>query len=73
MMVDPIRRQLLFDFEAKGAPHAVTVAMLPPARTAGNPDKELQKLFLQAVQAEEQGRTPTAREAGSRSSSPGAR
>jgi len=62
MMVDPIRRQLLFDFEAKGASHAVSVAMLPPVRTAGSPDKELQKLFLQAVQAEEQGRKPAAME-----------
>ena len=62
IMVDPIRRQLLFDFEAGGGPHAVTVAMLPPTRIAGSRDKELQKLFLQAVQAEEQGRKPAAME-----------
>jgi tetratricopeptide (TPR) repeat protein len=62
IMVDPIRRQLLFDFESAGGPHAVTVAMLPPTRIAGGRDKELQKLFLQAVQAEEQGRKPAAME-----------
>ena len=65
IMVDPIRRQLLFDFESAGGPHAVTVAMLPPARIAGGQDqdaRDLQKLFLQAVQAEEQGRKPAAME-----------
>jgi tetratricopeptide (TPR) repeat protein len=65
-MVDPIRRQLLFDFESTGGPgsggRSVTVSMLPPARTSGGRDPELQSLFLQAVQAEEQGRKPAAME-----------
>jgi tetratricopeptide (TPR) repeat protein len=60
IMVDPIRRQLLFDFESAGGPHTVTVSMLPPARTAGTRDRELQRLFLEAVQAEEQSRKPAA-------------
>ena len=51
---DPIRRQLLFDFESSGGPHSVTVSMLPASRLGR--DQELQGLFLQAVQAEEQGR-----------------
>jgi tetratricopeptide (TPR) repeat protein len=60
-MVDPIRRQLLLDFEASGGPRSVTFAMLPPSRTAGR-DPELQTLFLRAVQAEEQGRKQAAME-----------
>jgi tetratricopeptide (TPR) repeat protein len=60
IMVDPIRRQLLFDFESAGGPHTVTVSMLPPVRTGGTRDRELQRLFLEAVQAEEQGRKPAA-------------
>jgi tetratricopeptide (TPR) repeat protein len=60
IMVDPIRRQLLFDFESAGGPHKVTVSMLPAARTGGTRDRELQRLFLEAVQAEEQGRKPAA-------------
>ncbi|MFC5861116.1 tetratricopeptide repeat protein [Acidicapsa dinghuensis] len=63
-MVDPIRRQLLFDFEAApGHPtgrRAIPVAMLPPPRTEGNRDPELQHLFVRAVQAEEQGRKASA-------------
>ncbi len=55
IMVDPIRRQLLFDFESSGGPQNVTVSMLPSSRRTGR-DQELQSLFLQAVQAEEQGR-----------------
>ncbi len=55
-MVDPIRRQFLFDFESAGEPHSVSLAMLHPARNAGQRDRELQTLFAQAVQAEEQGR-----------------
>jgi len=65
IMVDPIRKQLLFDFDAANGPHRVTVAMLPPAQNgaAANPDgRELQRLFLQAVQAEEQGRKNVAME-----------
>jgi tetratricopeptide (TPR) repeat protein len=65
-MVDPVRRQLVFDFEATGEPgarsQAVPVSMLPPARTAGERGRLLQSLFLQAVQAEEQGRKPAAME-----------
>jgi tetratricopeptide (TPR) repeat protein len=65
-MVDPIRRQLLLDFEATGDPgsgkRSVTFSMLPPAHTAGSRDRELQSLFLSAVQAEEQGRKPAAME-----------
>lgn len=54
-MVDPIRRQLLFDFEATARHRAIPAAMLPPPRTEGNRDPELQHLFVRAVQAEEQG------------------
>ena len=65
-VVDPIRRQLLFDFElatelASGR-RSVTVSMLPAARISGSRDPELQKLFLDAVQAEERGRKQTAQE-----------
>jgi len=63
-MFDPIRRQLLFDFESAGEPgssrRSVTVSILPPARTVGSRDPELQSLFLSAVQAEEQGRKQAA-------------
>jgi tetratricopeptide (TPR) repeat protein len=59
-MVDPIRRQLLFDFELTDRPRTLTVSLLPPARTAGTRERELQSLFLQAVQAEEQGRKQAA-------------
>jgi tetratricopeptide (TPR) repeat protein len=62
VMEDPIRRQFLFDFEAGSGPHAVPVAMLPPAQTAGTRDRELQRLFLQAIQAEEQAKRPAAME-----------
>jgi hypothetical protein len=41
---------------------SVTVSMLPPTRTAGSRDPELQSLFLNAVQAEEQGRKQAAME-----------
>jgi tetratricopeptide (TPR) repeat protein len=62
MMVDPIRRQLLFDFEACDGPHSVTISMLPPAQTASQRERELQRLFVEAVQAEEQNRKPAAME-----------
>jgi tetratricopeptide (TPR) repeat protein len=62
MMVDPIRRQLLFDFEACDGPHSVTLSMLPPAQTASQRERELQRLFVEAVQAEEQNRKPAAME-----------
>lgn len=65
-MVDPIRRQLFFDFEFAGEPctrnKAVPVSILPPARNAGTRERNLQALFLQAVQAEEQGRKVAAME-----------
>jgi tetratricopeptide (TPR) repeat protein len=65
-MVDPIRRQLLFDFESANelgsGRRSVTVSMLPPARIAGGRDPELQSLFLDAVQAEERGRKQAAQE-----------
>jgi tetratricopeptide (TPR) repeat protein len=61
-MFDPIRRQLLFDFEAMNRPRTVSVTRVPGA--AGTPgrlhdfgrDRELQAQFLRAVQAEEQNR-----------------
>jgi tetratricopeptide (TPR) repeat protein len=62
VMEDPIRRQFLFDFEAGNGPHAVPVAMLPPAETAGTRDRELQRLFLDAIRAEEQAKRPAAME-----------
>ena len=64
-MVDPIRRQLLFDFESAApgsSPGPMTVSMLPNARKGSTRDQELQVLFLQAVQAEEQGRKSQAME-----------
>jgi tetratricopeptide (TPR) repeat protein len=65
-MFDPIRRQLLFDFESAAESgsgrRSVTVSMLPPTRTAGSRDPELQSLFLNAVQAEERGRKQAAME-----------
>lgn len=65
-MVDPIRRQLLFDFEAGSGVgpgrRSVTLGMLPPPRTEGNRDPELQHLFVRAIQAEEQGRKTAAME-----------
>jgi tetratricopeptide (TPR) repeat protein len=66
-MVDPIRRQLLFDFDSAGEPgsgkRSVTISIVPPTRAAGGRDRKLQDLFLNAVQAEEQGRKHTAMEA----------
>ena len=63
-MVDPIRRQLLFDFDslADSGARSSPISMLPPARTAASLHPELQSLFLSAVQAEEQGRKPAAME-----------
>lgn len=58
-MVDPIRRQLLFDFEAATGTAPGPVSIVPVSR---NRDRDLQALFLQAVQAEEQGRKPEAME-----------
>ena len=65
-MVDPIRRQLLLDFESTGdsgpGRRSATLPMLPPSRIAGSRDPELQELFLNAVRAEEQGRKQIAME-----------
>ncbi|WP_263351125.1 tetratricopeptide repeat protein [Acidicapsa acidisoli] len=65
-MVDPIRRQLLFDFESANelasGRRSVTVSMLPAARISGSRDPELQRLFLDAVQQEERGRKQAAQE-----------
>jgi len=65
-MFDPIRRQLLFDFasvaDASSGRRSVTVSMLPPTRTAGSRDPELQSLFLSAVQEEERGHKAAAME-----------
>lgn len=52
-MVDPIRRQLLFDFERAGQKEAIAEAA--PARRAGESQRRLQDQFLAAVQAEEAG------------------
>ena len=65
-MVDPIRRQFLFDFEAFGSiggRNAVSVTMLPalrPGNAAATRDRNLQNLFVLAVQAEEQGKKDVA-------------
>lgn len=52
-MVDPIRRQLLFDFERAGQKQAVAEAA--PLRRPGESQRRLQDQFLAAVQAEEAG------------------
>ena len=53
-MVDPIRRQLLFDFERAGQKEAM--AEPAPLRPRGpDPQRNQQDLFLAAVQAEEAG------------------
>ncbi len=53
-MVDPIRRQLLFDFErGEGQPASADVA--PMRRTNSCVSRDMQGLFLAAVQAEEAG------------------
>jgi tetratricopeptide (TPR) repeat protein len=55
-MVDPIRRQLLFDFERGNQPESVSAARLSPLRAPGGPDaRDLQERFHAAVQAEETG------------------
>jgi len=69
-MVDPIRRQLLFDFDSTGSTGSDSragfggraVSMLPPERTAVTRNHELQEMFLSAVRAEEQGRKQAAME-----------
>lgn len=52
-MVDPIRRQLLFDFERAGQKEAL--AEPEPLRGPGESQRRLQDSFLAAVQAEESG------------------
>lgn len=52
-MVDPIRRQLLFDFERTG--QKLAVAEAAPLRRPGESQRRLQDRFLAAVQAEEAG------------------
>jgi len=55
-MVDPIRRQLLFDFERGNQPESVPAARPSPLRAPGSPDvRGLQERFHAAVQAEEAG------------------
>lgn len=58
-IVDPIRRQLLFDFEATARPSAASEPA--PMRRPGNPSpRDVQDRFLAAVQAEETGEKPRA-------------
>ncbi|MGA8743904.1 MAG: tetratricopeptide repeat protein [Terracidiphilus sp.] len=57
-MVDPIRRQLLFDFE-RVERQAMTAAVCAPRRMQGNL-RGVQELFVAAVQAEESGEKQTA-------------
>jgi tetratricopeptide (TPR) repeat protein len=52
-MVDPIRRQLLFDFDRAGQKDARREP--EPLRRPGEAQRRLQELFLNAVQAEESG------------------
>jgi tetratricopeptide (TPR) repeat protein len=53
-MVDPIRRQLLFDFERSGGqPAAADVAQM--LRSSSEVSRDVQGLFVAAVQAEEAG------------------
>jgi len=60
-MVDPIRRQLLFDFERAGQKEAM--AEPAPLRPRGaDPQQNQQDLFLAAVQAEEAGEKQRAME-----------
>ncbi len=56
--VDPIRRQLLFDFDsaAQRTNAPASVSMLPAHRSPLERSRTLQSLFLEAVQAEERGR-----------------
>jgi predicted Zn-dependent protease len=61
LTLDPIRRQLLFDFEQ--VDRSRTMSVVGSARSGRMRDgRDLQALFLQAVQAEEQGKKPAAME-----------
>ena len=53
-MVDPIRRQLMFDFERVGSDAGVNAAVRP-LRRMDQSARGVQELFLAAVQAEEAG------------------
>jgi tetratricopeptide (TPR) repeat protein len=57
-IVDPIRRQLLFDFEATAMPAAAEPA--PLRRPGSSIARDVQDRFLAAVQAEESGEKPRA-------------
>lgn len=61
-MVDPIRRQLLFDFERAGADELPVPASAPALLCYADPAKPcgVQERFLAAVQAEESGDKPRA-------------
>ncbi len=61
-MVDPIRRQLLFDFERGGQEETAASASAPrPMRRAAPAGPQAnQERFLEAVRAEERGDKPTA-------------
>jgi thioredoxin-like negative regulator of GroEL len=60
-IVDPIRRQLLFDFESTSRPTAASTPA--PMRRPGNPNpRDVQDRFLAAVQAEESGEKTEAME-----------
>ena len=54
-MVDPIRRQLLFDFERMGRPQPVSVQPTPLRHPAAPGSRGIQERFQAAVQAEEAG------------------
>ena len=54
-MVDPIRRQLLFDFERAERQPTATAEVCPLRRSNDNTARGIQELFVAAVQAEESG------------------
>jgi len=54
-MVDPIRRQLIFDFERAGQKDAMAEAVLPLAAPSAGLSRVQQDQFVAAVQAEEAG------------------
>ncbi len=54
-MVDPVRRQLMFDFERAGQKDAVAEAPMPLTLPAAGLQRVQQDQFLAAVQAEEAG------------------
>ncbi len=58
-VVDPIRRQLLFDFERLGQPSAASEPS-PMRRPGESTQRDVQERFLSAVQAEEAGEKPRA-------------